>query len=114
MCKYTPNKKGIRTKLNNFCALIVCIDLNCIIQELLFDNVVLNGSLNNVAPKGESVLCSSDGIVSLSIYNDSLYIKYNKDVSKDYYAELAISTSGMVLITNDSSGYHTKQIVNFQ
>ena len=74
----------------------------------------LNGSLNNVAPKGESVLCSSDGIVSLSIYNDSLYIKYNKDVSKDYYAELAISTSGMVLITNDSSGYHTKQIVNFQ
>lgn len=74
----------------------------------------INGSLNNVAPKGESVLCSSDGIVSLSIYNDSLYIKYNKDVSKDYYAELAISTSGMVLITNDSSGYHTKQIVNFQ
>lgn len=74
----------------------------------------LNGSLNNVAPKGESVLCSSDGIVLLSIYNDSLYIKYNKDVSKDYYAELAISTSGMVLITNDSSGYHTKQIVNFQ
>ena len=74
----------------------------------------LNGSLNNVAPKGESVLCSSDGIVSLSIYNDSLYIKYNKDVSKDYYAELAISTSGTVLITNDSSGYHTKQIVNFQ
>lgn len=74
----------------------------------------LNGSLNNVAPKGKSALCSSDGIVSLSIYNDSLYIKYNKDVSKDYYAELAISTSGMVLITNDSSGYHTKQIVNFQ
>nr|DAG07495.1 MAG TPA: hypothetical protein [Bacteriophage sp.] len=33
MCKYTPNKKGIRTKLNNFCALIVCIDLNCIIQR---------------------------------------------------------------------------------
>lgn len=74
----------------------------------------LNGSLNNVAPKEGSVLCSSDGIILLSIYNDSLYIKYNKDASKDYYAELAISTSGMVLITNDSSGYHTKQIVNFQ
>lgn len=74
----------------------------------------LNGSLNYVAPKGETVLRSSDGIVSLSIYHDSLYVKYNKDVSKDYYAELAISTSGMVLITNDSSGYHTKQIVNFQ
>lgn len=74
----------------------------------------LNGSLNYVAPKGETVLRSSDGIVSLSIYHDSLYVKYNKDVSKDYYAELAISTSGMVLVTNDSSGYHTKQIVNFQ
>ena len=74
----------------------------------------LNGSLNYVAPKGESTLRSSDGIVSLSIYNDNLYIKYDKDASKDYYAELAISTSGMVLITNDSSGYHTKQIVNFQ
>lgn len=74
----------------------------------------LNGSLNYVAPKGETVLRSSDGIVSLSIYHDSLYVKYNKDVSKDYYAELAISTSGMVLITNDSSGYHAKQIVNFQ
>ena len=81
------------------------------LQDQLTD---LNGSLNNVAPKGESVLRSSDGIVLLSIYNDSLYIKYDKDVSKDYYAELAISTSGMVLITNDSSGYHTKQIVNFQ
>ena len=74
----------------------------------------LNGSLNYVAPKGEAVLRSLDGIVSLSINNDSLYITYNKDVSKDYYAQLAISTSGMVLITNDSSGYHTKQIVNFQ
>ena len=74
----------------------------------------LNGSLNYVAPKGESVLCSSDGIVSLSIYNDSLYVKYNKDVSKDYYAQLVISTSGMVFITNDRSGYNTKQIVNFQ
>ena len=74
----------------------------------------LNGSLNHVAPKEGSVLCSSDGIIALSIYNDSLYIKYNKDASKDYYAELAISTSGMVLITNDRSGYHTKQIVNFQ
>lgn len=74
----------------------------------------LNGSLNNVAPKEGSVLCSSDGIILLSIYNDSLYIKYNKDASKDYYAELVISTSGMVLITNNSSGYHTKQIVNFQ
>ena len=75
---------------------------------------LLNGSLNNVAPKEGSVLRSSDGIVSLSIYNDSLYITYNKDVSKDYYAQLAISTSGMVLMINDSSGYHTKQIVNFQ
>ena len=75
---------------------------------------MLNGSLNYVAPKGEAVLRSLDGIVSLSIYNDILYITYNKDVSKDYYAQLAISTSGMVLITNDSSGYHTKQIVNFQ
>ena len=74
----------------------------------------LNGSLNHVAPKGETALRSSDGIVSLSIYDDSLYIKYNKDESKDCYAELAISTSGMVLMTNDSSGYHTKQIVNFQ
>ena len=74
----------------------------------------LNGSLNYVAPKGEAVLRSLDGIVSLSINNDSLYITYNKDVSKDYYAQLAISTSGMALITNDSSGYHTKQIVNFQ
>ena len=74
----------------------------------------LNGSLDYVAPKGESVLCSSDGIVSLSIYNDSLYIKYNKDVLKDYYAQLTISTSGMFLITNDSSGYHSEQIVNFQ
>lgn len=74
----------------------------------------LNGSLNYVAPKEESALCSSDGIISLSIYNDSLYVKYNKDISKDYYAELVISTSGMVLITNDSSGYHNKQIVNFQ
>ena len=75
---------------------------------------LLNGSLNYVAPKGETVLRSSDGIVSLSIYNDSLYIKYDKDASKDYYAELVISTSGMVLKKNDSSGYHTKQIVNFQ
>ena len=74
----------------------------------------LNGSLNYVAPKGEAVLRSLDGIVSLSINNDSLYITYNKDVSKDYYAQLTISTSGMALITNDSSGYHTKQIVNFQ
>lgn len=74
----------------------------------------LNGSLDNVAPKEESVLRSSDGIVSLSIYNDSLYITYNKDVSKDYYAQLIIGTSGMTLITNDSSGYNTKQIVNFQ
>lgn len=71
----------------------------------------LNGSLNYVAPKGEAILRSSDGIVSLSIYNDSMYITYNKDVSKDYYAQLAISTSGMILITNDSSGYHTKNIV---
>ena len=76
--------------------------------------MILNDGLNNVAPKGESVLRSSDGIFSLSIYNDSLYIKYNKDASKDYYAELVISTSDMALITNDSSGYHTKQIVNFQ
>ena len=75
---------------------------------------MLNGSLNYVAPKEGSVLRSSDGIVSLSIYNDSLYITYNKDVSKDYYAQLTISTSGMVLMTNDSSGYHTKQIVNFR
>lgn len=74
----------------------------------------LNGSLNHVAPKEEPVLRSSDGIVSLSIYNDSLYIKYDKDASKDYYAELVIGTSGMVLKKNDSSGYHTKQIVNFQ
>ena len=74
----------------------------------------LNGSLNYVAPKEESVLRSSNNIISLSIYNDSLYIKYEKDASKDYYAELAIGTSGMVLKTNDSSGYHTKQIVNFQ
>ena len=74
----------------------------------------LNGSLNIIAPKGVSGLYSLDYIVSLSIYNDSLYIKYNKDVSKDYYAQLAINTSGMVLITNDSSGYHSKQIVNFQ
>ena len=71
----------------------------------------LNGSLNYVAPKGEAVLRSLDGIVSLSIYNDTLYITYNKDVSKDYYAQLAISTSGMILITNDISGYHTKNIV---
>lgn len=74
----------------------------------------LNGSLNHIAPKGETALRSSDGIISLSIYNDSLYIKYDKDASKDYYAELAISTSGMTFITNDSSGYHAKQIVNFQ
>ena len=74
----------------------------------------LNGRLNYVATKGEAVLRSSDGIVSLSIYNDSMYITYNKDVSKDYYAQLAISTSGMTLITNDSSECHTKQIVNFQ
>ena len=74
----------------------------------------LSGSLNNIRPKGESFLRSSDGIVSLSIYNDSLYIKFNKDASKDYYVELAIDTSGMVLIKNDSSGYHAKQIVNFQ
>ena len=73
----------------------------------------LNGSLNHIAPKGETVLRSSDGIVSLSIYNDSLYIKYDKDLSKDYYAELVISTSGMALITNDSSGYHSKQIFKF-
>lgn len=84
------------------------------ISQLNSDLNDINGSLNNVAPKGEAVLRSSDGIVSLSIYNDGLYIKYNKDVSKDYYAELAISTSGMILITNDSSGYHVKQIVNFQ
>lgn len=87
-------------------------------MKVLFVPIIIssyiNGSLNHVAPKGETVLRSSDGIVSLSIYHDSLYVKYNKDVSKDYYAELAISTSGMVLVTNDSSGYHTKQIVNFQ
>ena len=74
---------------------------------------LLNGSLNNIDPKGESILRSSDGIVSLSIYNDSLYIKYNKDASKDYYVELAIGTSGMVLMKNDSSGYHSKQIFKF-
>ena len=73
-----------------------------------------NGSLDYVTPKEEQILRSSNNIISLSIYNDSLYIKYNKDVSKDYYAQLTISTSGMVLKTNDSSGYHTKQIVNFQ
>lgn len=74
----------------------------------------LNGSLNNVAPQVGSVLQSTDGIISLSIYNDNLYIKYNKDASKDYYAELVIDTSGMALLANDSSGYHTKQIVKFQ
>ena len=74
----------------------------------------LNGSLNFIAPKGETALRSSDGIVSLSVYNDSLYIKYDKDKSKDYYAELTVSTSGMVLIKNDSSGYHRKQIVNLE
>lgn len=114
-CQYTPDKKEQSTQnQTKICAIIVFYVYFVLYIELLFGDVGLNGSLNNVAPKGESVLCSSDGIVSLSIYNDSLYIKYNKDVSKDYYAELAISTSGMVLITNDSSGYHTKQIVNFQ
>lgn len=72
-----------------------------------------NGSLNNIAPQGAPVLQSHDGIVSLSIYNDCLYIKYNKDVSKDWYAELAIGLSGMTLIANNGSGYHTKQIVEF-
>ena len=73
----------------------------------------LNGSLNNIAPKGESALRSADGIVSLSVYNECLYIKYNKDASKDYYVEIAIDTSGMALLANDSSGYHTKQIAKF-
>lgn len=74
----------------------------------------LNGRLNHVAPKDGTVLCSSNNIISLSIYDDSLRIKYSKDISKDYYAQLAIGTSGMVLKKNDSSGFHTKQIVNFQ
>ena len=73
----------------------------------------LNGSLNNIAPQGEPVLRSADGIVLLSIYNDCLYIKYNKDASKDWYAELIIGLSGMTLIANNGSGYHTKQIVEF-
>ena len=73
----------------------------------------LNGSLNDIAPQGESVLRSADGIVSLSIYNDDLYIKYNKDASKDQYAALIIGVSGMTLIASDSRGYHTKQIVEF-
>lgn len=115
MCQYTPdNKRTKNTNQTKMCAIIVFDVYFVLYIELLFGDVGLNGSLNNVAPKGETVLRSSDGIVSLSIYNDGLYIKYNKDVSKDYYAELAISTSGMILITNDSSGYHTKQIVNFQ
>ena len=73
----------------------------------------LNGSLNNIAPQGQQVLQSADGIILLSIYNGCLYIKYNKDASKDYYAELVIDTSGVALIANDSSGYHSKQIFKF-
>ena len=74
----------------------------------------LNGSLNYISTKGEAYLRSLDGIISLSIYDDNLYIKYTKDESKDYYAELAIGTHGMSLLKNDSSGYNMKQIVNFQ
>ena len=73
--------------------------------------IFLNGSLNNIAPQGAPVLQSTDGIVSLSIYNDCLYIKYNKDASKDYYVEFAIGFSGATLIANSSNGYHTKNIV---
>ena len=71
----------------------------------------INGSLNNIAPQGEPVLRSADGIVSLSIYKGDLYIKYNVDASKDYYAELVIGLSGAMLIVNKSNGYHTKNIV---
>ena len=74
----------------------------------------LNGSLNYISPKDESFLRSSDGIISISIYNHGLYIKYEIDKPKDYYIELAITTSGMNLIKNDTSGYYIKQIANFQ
>ncbi len=92
MCKYTPNKKGIRTKLNNFCALIVCIDLNCIIQRTFVRYIFLNGSLN-------SKKIPSFGIENIFTGNPFCIVNNGSDV-------ISVQTDWDI----DNGGYRVKNI----